>query len=311
MPTSRYSAVSEGSTLQPSGPDSGQLPLLSETNTASESSQSIGPECRSSGMSRMFRTPDSYPRGGAQSVEKRNAGGHSVNLQDQVASQFSPVGSLANLIPLQENVRRLLTSVIYGQSAPGSQQSFDLGGPCLKTCRDFLHQSGAYSSPAFSVTWPRWGIAWDGAFGELTMLAPFTDATGCSSSPTIPTPRAEHDSGRHRGKEDTLHSFVKMWPTPSAEDVRDRGSATSGAVKRRSEKGRQIMLSQSVSAESGALNPDWVEVLMGFPAGWTELSSEESQEYRKGRRTGSKDSAPSETPSSPNKPIRYSKPSRK
>lgn len=34
-----------------SGPDSGQLPLLSETPTASGFSQSIGQECRSSGMS--------------------------------------------------------------------------------------------------------------------------------------------------------------------------------------------------------------------------------------------------------------------
>ena len=33
------------------------------------------------------------------------------------------------------------------------------------------------------------------------------------------------------------------------------------------------MLSQSVSTESGALNPDWVEKLMGWPRGWSSLDS--------------------------------------
>lgn len=34
---------------------------------------------------RVWPTPDAYPRGGPQDVEKRKAGGHSVNLQDAVA----------------------------------------------------------------------------------------------------------------------------------------------------------------------------------------------------------------------------------
>ena len=47
-----------------------------------------------------------------------------------------------------------------------------------------------------------------------------------------PTPRAEHDSGRHRGVTDTLHSAMK-------------------------------------TAASGTLNPRWVEILMNLPVGWT------------------------------------------
>lgn len=42
------------------------------------------------------------------------------------------------------------------------------------------------------------------------------------------------------------------------------------------------------SKESGSLNPMWVEWLMGFPAGWTDLEH-------------------SEMPSSPNKSCPYSK----
>jgi hypothetical protein len=69
---------------------------------------------------------------------------------------------------------------------------------------------------------------------------------------------------------------AKMWPTPQASDDRDRGNLSSGAITRRREKGKQIMLSQSVSQESGALNPDWVENLMGYPVGWTNLDCQKS-----------------------------------
>jgi hypothetical protein len=37
-----------------------------------------------------WRTPDSYPRGGATTPEKRREGGHSINLRDQVGGQLNP-----------------------------------------------------------------------------------------------------------------------------------------------------------------------------------------------------------------------------
>lgn len=42
----------------------------------------------------MWRTPDSYDRGGAQDPEKRKEGGHSVNLQDQVHQWPTPTSNL-------------------------------------------------------------------------------------------------------------------------------------------------------------------------------------------------------------------------
>lgn len=70
---------------------------------------------------------------------------------------------------------------------------------------------------------------------------------------------------------DGLATAVKNWPTPQASDVRDRGNLSSGSTQRRIAKGKQINLSMSVSEESGQLNPDWVEWLMGWPTGWTSL----------------------------------------
>ena len=63
----------------------------------------------------------------------------------------------------------------------------------------------------------------------------------------------------------------KYWPTPQASDNRDRGNMGNPSVQRRVEIGKQISLSQSVDPNSGQLNPTWVEWLMGWPLGWTDL----------------------------------------
>jgi len=63
----------------------------------------------------------------------------------------------------------------------------------------------------------------------------------------------------------------KYWPTPQASDNRDRGNMSNPSIQRRVAIGKQIMLSQSVDPISGQLNPTWVEWLMGWPLGWTDL----------------------------------------
>jgi hypothetical protein len=95
-----------------------------------------------------------------------------------------------------------------------------------------------------------------------------------------PTPRtitggAEDASNKirpsgHRGQTN-LAGAVKKWPTPQASDNRDRDNMSNPSIQRRVEIGKQIMLSQSVDPNSGQLNPMWVEWLMGWPLGWTDL----------------------------------------
>ena len=63
----------------------------------------------------------------------------------------------------------------------------------------------------------------------------------------------------------------KKWPTPQASDNRDRGNMSNAVVQRRIAIGKQVLLSQSVSPTSGQLNPTWVEWLMGWPLGMTDL----------------------------------------
>jgi len=58
----------------------------------------------------------------------------------------------------------------------------------------------------------------------------------------------------------------RAWPTPAASDNRNRGGPSMPCIQRRIEKGRQVMLTMSVD---GRLNPAWVEMLQGFPQGWS------------------------------------------
>jgi hypothetical protein len=59
------------------------------------------------------------------------------------------------------------------------------------------------------------------------------------------------------------------WPTPTARLGAQRGAQ----AKRYSDPKRSNDLDDAVAARGigGQLNPEWVEWLMGFPAGWTDL----------------------------------------
>ena len=74
-----------------------------------------------------------------------------------------------------------------------------------------------------------------------------------------------------------LADRVKMWPTPNASDNRDRGNLSDPAIQRRIAMGKQVGLTMAVKEKKGGgtLNPTWVEWLMGYPSGWTDLSPSE------------------------------------
>ncbi len=84
----------------------------------------------------------------------------------------------------------------------------------------------------------------------------------------------------------------KMYPTPAASEVRQ------GFQDRtRGKKGTQESLTTIVVKDAGIktpqtstlrLNPMWVEWLMGFPKGWTELSASETEWFQDKRKRRSK-----------------------
>jgi hypothetical protein len=94
-------------------------------------------------------------------------------------------------------------------------------------------------------TLPRWGMTVGGLLWELPMLEQTIKETGSGS--------------------------LEKWPTPQSSDCRDRGNMSNPAIQRRVQKGKQLNLSMVVHPTSGKLNPTWVEWLMGWPLGWTDL----------------------------------------
>tara|TARA_R110000868_G_scaffold209301_1_gene458986 strand:+ start:137 stop:475 length:339 start_codon:yes stop_codon:yes gene_type:complete len=67
-------------------------------------------------------------------------------------------------------------------------------------------------------------------------------------------------SEQHRGMD--LQTAAKLWPTPVARMHKDNGKSPS-ELKRNSETLAMVA--------NGSLNPQWVEWLMGYPEGWTDL----------------------------------------
>lgn len=204
-------------------------------------------------------------------------------------AEGTPASPLA--LPGDDKARKM--TAISGRKLIGSWLSSGRLGSLERT----LLGTSAWASTACFLTWTHKATPQGRLLFQLAPSVPRTDATGFGSSPRkmMPTPTASDHIEREStsteavnpltGKSVSLDRFVRfwptseaqasgvprMWPTPSASDNRDRGNMSSPAVARRKEKGKQIMLSQSVSPESGALNPAWVEWLMGYPTGYTDL----------------------------------------
>lgn len=168
---------------------------------------------------------------------------------------------------------------VYGLSAPVCLGKFDPSTPSLKTSQLCLTEQGETGLSEFSGTFPRSGMMQSGTVYQLQNLARTTTEIG---SGLFATPTAHNaKEGAYPGEysrvspsltaEAVMGAPAKMWPTPSASDNRDRGNMSNPSLQRRSKIGKQLMLSQVVHPTSGKLNPAWVEWLMGFPTGHTDL----------------------------------------
>ena len=148
-----------------------------------------------------------------------------------------------------------------------------------QTCLVALANGEADGLAEFSETWPSAGMMRNGkTYRRQPWALPIAEsASGLWPTMTKQPSQRETTNGENRSHKTgqkfglSLVQAVRLWPTPSASYNRDRGNLSSPAIARRIAKGKQVMLSMSVSDQSGALNPPWVEWLMGFPIGHTDL----------------------------------------
>jgi hypothetical protein len=191
-----------------------------------------------------------------------------------------------------------------GRSLPKSFASYDPDTSSWRTSQACLLEGWA----TYSGTWPRSGTMRAGKAYQQQPLVRLTDVTESgswgtptgsgeklASSPTPamgeryrrrkggnllesvaakmwPTPKGSADKmGRPRENDrGDLQAAVTMWPTP-------KGSPSGPDYARREREGSGgddlATATADVTPGGGQLNPTWVEWLMGFPLGWTDLSA--------------------------------------
>jgi hypothetical protein len=128
----------------------------------------------------------------------------------------------------------------------------------------------------FSETWPQWGLMRDGECWEQRTLEQTIRGTESGLSEKLPTPCA----GDHKSKPTSASWKAKgainfslanpeiqaKWPSPKSRDWKD--GKTEGTSNRQSPDLGKVV---GQSKTTGALNPTWVEWLMGWPLEWTDL----------------------------------------
>ena len=178
----------------------------------------------------------------------------------------------------QDEGKELEASVrVFGSSSLGLLGSYDPATSSLRTAPSSKH---ADSTP-FLDRLPRSGMMRNGIVYQLEPSAPLTKGTASGLLPT-PTAHIVKETGapsEMKRKSPGLGTLARTgnlgeameklpWPTPNARDYKGppgRGSQARG--------GRQSSLPAKVRDRSGPgpLNPTWLEWLMNFPLGWTEL----------------------------------------
>jgi len=208
---------------------------------------------------------------------------------------------------LEESVRD------YGKNMHESLTRYGLSLSSRKTPR----YCGVAGLTLSSETCPNWGMMQNGACWELGTSARHIKETGCGYLQTthqymIPTPttmpEAPNKNANTNGPKNLLEVAQnnwnpgQMWPTPTRRDY--KGTNSPEGLTRKDGKSRMDQLPNAVKYSTpqsrdwkgtsggfqkgkdlpgqvgGHLNPPWVEWLMGWPVGWTDLKPLETDRFQ-------------------------------
>ena len=203
------------------------------------------------------------------------------------------------------------------QESPGNVQGFgkSLRGSLARYDRDTSSwRTRQYSLLGelilFSETWPRWGTMRNGECSERSTPELPTKEIECGLWPTpvgqpgrnrrepdgrrgigletaakYPTPSAsmvtiqDMEQARYAGNDPRRPKYRSAWPTPTCHDGTqvDPPSHWDG---RRSTPCLGVLVNEEAGTRGGQLNPTWVEWLMGWPLGWTDLKPLETDKFQ-------------------------------
>lgn len=195
-----------------------------------------------------------------------------------------------SVTPGSDEARKM--TVISGQKLKGSWLPYGPVGDCLRTLLD----TSAWASTKCYLTWKQKATPGSRLLFQLAPLMPHTDATGYGllHTPTAtanqmapsmnsgyrlwPTPtttEAKSDTLNvqnrvDKNKQIMLCHAVRLWPTPTAH-LSKEGGYPAEYTRNTQTLTAVATISEGMPPSSGPLNPTWVEWLMGYPEGWTDL----------------------------------------
>ena len=181
-----------------------------------------------------------------------------------------------------------LPGMAQGSTGPGlgsgvkwreSSAKYDLQSSTWKTHLCLWEEDLPWSS----VTLPKWGMTRSGALFQHPMLERPISATVAGLWPTITVCGNYNQPGSSKNAGWGLSSAVKKWPTPVASMA--KGSSPASLTRKSGADRSNDRLDHAVMAsDGGQLNPEWVEWLMGWPIGWTELKPLEMDRFQEWQR---------------------------
>lgn len=178
-----------------------------------------------------------------------------------------------------------------GEKWPASLTRYDRDSSSWRTAQLSL----LADSDEFSETWPSWGSMRNGECWERMTQVLRIGASESGLWPTPTTPNGGRSlkhvdewrgrSAYHNGKkvQVDLAQAVRLvsagiWPTPTVCGNYNRKGASKTS-------GDAIATAASqLNGISGPLNPTWVEWLMGWPQGWTDLKPLEMAKFHEWQR---------------------------
>ena len=136
---------------------------------------------------------------------------------------------------------------------------------------------GYWPTPTKCGNYNRKGASKNSGDGLATKVKMFRIET-----PTAGTGTKGRSAKWRKGKTPNPQEFVQSWPTPASRDYRNQHAENSTAFENRKNHARGVNLVEELQrhGDGGKLNPDWVEWLMGWPIGWTDLKPLETDKFR-------------------------------
>jgi len=226
-----------------------------------------------------------------------------VDRGEELLTLFREV-FLAKILVQQEKAQELTENEAEcGEKWRASFTKYDPNSCSWKT-----HQCSLLGDlDEFLETWPQWGLMRDGECWEQRMLEQTIRGTESGLSESWPTPRScsamaatiTPESAWNDKRNPNLETIVgqRMWPTPTAHMAKEtnapsehnrntptltaqvnwptprtKGMCGGSGAWAQLKANTTIEEARAMGAGNGGkLNPTWVEWLMGWPLGWTDL----------------------------------------